>query len=233
MKQTCRTAFMHSLPVMAGYIVLGIGFGLIAEENGYGILWALAMSLFIYAGSMQYVAVSLLTSGASLLSAALTTLMVNARHLFYGLSMIEPYRNAGKTKPYLIFALTDETYSLVCSGKAPEGVNFHRYSFLVSLFHHIYWITGSVIGAAVGTLLPFGTAGVEFAMTALFITVFVEQWKSTKNHLPAIIGVLASGICLIVFGPDNFLIPSMAAISCALIIGRRWMDIPGETEDNA
>ena len=220
MKHTCKTAFLHSLPVMAGYIVLGIGFGLIAEENGYGILWTLAMSVFIYAGSMQYVAVSLLSAGASLLSVALTTLMVNARHLFYGLSMIDAYRDAGKAKPYLIFALTDETYSLVCTGKAPDGVDFHRYSFLVTLLHHIYWVAGSVLGAVVGTLLPFDTSGVEFAMTALFITVFVEQWKSTKNHFPALIGVLASALCLVLFGRENFLIPAMVLITLVLTLLR-------------
>lgn len=222
MKKTIKYAFIKSLPVMAGYIVLGIGFGIISEKNGYGILWALAMSVFIYAGSMQYVTVSLLSSGANLLAVALTTLMVNARHLFYGISMLEPYKNLGKYKPYLIFGLTDETYSLVCRNDVPENINFHQYSFWLTLFNQSYWIIGSVIGATIGSIIKFNTAGVEFAMTALFITVFVEQWRSTKNHIPALIGLFSSIICLIIFGKDNFLIPSMILISIILCLTSKW-----------
>ena len=150
------------------------------------------MSFTIYAGSMQYVAVSLLTSGASLISTALTTLMVNARHLFYGVSMIDKYKGAGAKKPYLIFALTDETYSLLCGEEQPEGIDFFWYSFFVSLFNQCYWILGSVLGSALGTLIAFDTAGIDFSMTALFVTVFVEQWITTKNHLPAIAGLACS-----------------------------------------
>lgn len=228
MKKILKASFINSLPVMAGYLVLGFGFGIISQKNGYGILWVLAMSIFIYAGSMQYVAVSLLSSGAGLISAALTTLMVNARHLFYGISMIEPYKKAGKLKPYLIFSLTDETYSLVCGGKAPEGIDFHKYSFFVSAFNQLYWITGSALGALAGSVLRFNTAGVEYAMTALFITVFVDQWKSTKNHIPAIVGAASSVICLIIFGKDRFLIPSMLLIGIILSAGRKFIDAKGD-----
>ena len=224
MKKLLKFAFVNRIPVMMGYLVLGFGFGIISQKNGYGIIWALAMSVFIYAGSMQYVAVSLLTSGASLIATAITTLMVNARHLFYGITMIEPYKKAGKKKPYLIFGLTDETYSLLCSGKAPEGLDFHKYSFFVTLFNQIYWIAGSMLGVLAGTLITFNTAGVDFAMTALFITIFVDQWRSTKNHLPAIIGVLASIVCLIIFGSDDFLIPTMTVITLILSLGRKHMD---------
>lgn len=223
MKQLLKTALIKTLPVMAGYLVLGFGFGLIAETNGYGVLWVLAMSLFVFAGSMQYVLVGLLTAGASVLTTALTTLMVNARHLFYGISMIGPYQGAGKRKPYLIFALTDETYSLVCTGEAPDGLPFHRYCFCVSLLNQCYWVLGSALGALAGSLITINTAGVDFAMTALFLTVFVEQWKSTKNHLPAIIGIAASVLCLVLFGRDSFLIPSMLVIGAALILGRKQM----------
>lgn len=222
MKKTIQAAFVKTLPVMAGYLVLGFGFGILAEKSGYGVLYAVLMSTCIYAGSMQYVAVSLLTSGASLITAALTTLMVNARHLFYGISMIEPYAKAGKRKPYLIFALTDETYSLVCTGRAPEGVDFHRFAFFVSLFDQCYWVLGSLLGAVAGALIPWDFAGVEFVMTALFITVFVEQWKSTKNHFPALVGVACSVLCLILFGADRFLIPAMIAISLTLALGKRF-----------
>ncbi len=225
MKKTLKYAFLRSLPVMAGYLVLGFGFGIIAEESGYGILWAFLMSTFIYAGSMQYVAVDLLTSGASLIASALTTLMVNSRHLFYGVSMIRPYQRSGLLKPYLIFGLTDETYSLVCTGDAPCGdINFRSYSFFLTLFNQSYWIAGSLLGALVGAKLPIDFTGIEFAMTALFITIFVEQWRSSKNHLPQIIGVASSVICLLIFGKDGFLIPAMISISTLLLVGRRFVE---------
>ena len=219
MKQkTIKTAFIKTLPVMAGYLVLGIGFGITLENNGYGIWWALAMSGLIYAGSMQYVAIPLLTSGASLISTALTTLMVNGRHLFYGISMIDKYKGAGKKKPYMIFALTDETYSLVCQESCPEGMDYHTLCLFISIFNQIYWVAGSVIGSALGAVIPFDTTGVDFSMTALFVTVFVEQWLSTKNHIPALIGLAASAGCLCLFGRDHFLIPSMIAITVLMAV---------------
>ncbi|MBQ4150745.1 MAG: AzlC family ABC transporter permease [Clostridia bacterium] len=192
-------------------MVLGMGFGILMHSNGYGVWWSLAMSALIYAGSMQYLAVNLLTTGASLISAAIATLMVNARHIFYGISMVDKYKGTGKKKPYLIFSLTDETYSLVCSGEKSKN-----YYMLVSAFNHIYWITGSVIGALLGQIIPFSTEGIDFALTALFVTVFVEQWRSTKDHIPAIVGVFASVLCLVLFGADDFLIPAMLAITAAL-----------------
>lgn len=223
-KQLIKEAIIKTLPVMAGYLVLGFGFGILLQKSGYGILWALAMSLFIYAGSMQYVAIGLMTGGASLLSVALTTLMVNARHLFYGISMVDRYKEAGKKKPYLIFALTDETYSLVCNGEHPEGANPYKYFFLVSLLNQIYWVLGSVLGSLAGAAIPFNTAGIEFAMTALFVTVFVEQWLTAKNHFAALAGVLASVACLLIFGPDKFLIPSMIAITVILSLGKPMLE---------
>ena len=222
MKSTVKTALVSSLPVMAGYVVLGTGFGILLSSKGYGPLWTLAMSLFIYAGSMQYLAVDLLAGGAGLITAALTALMVNARHLFYGISMIGKYRDTGKYKPYLIFALTDETYSLNCSA-LPEGITDPaRYYFLVSLFNHGYWVLGSLLGAALGFVIPFNTEGIDFALTALFVTVFVEQWLSTRDHIPALIGVGSSVLCLIIFGADAFLIPAMVLITLALgLYGKR------------
>lgn len=228
MKNLLKTALLKTLPVMAGYIVLGFGFGIISLKNGYGFWWVLAMSALIYAGSMQYVTVSLLTSGASLLTTALTTLMVNARHLFYGISMIEPYEDAGKKKPYMIFALTDETYSLVCTGEAPDGLDKHQYFFTVSLLNQLYWVFGSVLGVLVGTTVSFDSTGIDFAMTALFITVFVEQWKSTGNHIPAMVGLLVSVCCLALFGPGSFLIPSMVGISVLLFLGKSHIEQKGE-----
>ena len=217
MKKVIKKAFKATIPVLTGYLVLGFGFGIIMRSSGYGILLTFAMSLFIYAGSMQYAAVGLLTGGASFLTTALTTLMVNARHLFYGVSMIDKYKGTGVRKPYLIFALTDETYSLVC-GDIPEIPPENRadYCFLVSLLDHIYWIAGSVAGAVVGSLISFNTQGIDFALTALFITVFLEQWLTAKKHMPAITGVAASLICLLIFGKEGFLIPAMLIIALLL-----------------
>ena len=201
---------------MAGYVVLGTGFGILLSSKGYGIFWALAMSIFIYAGSMQYLAVDLLAGSAGLITAALTTLMVNARHLFYGISMIDKYKDCGPYKPYLIFGLTDETYSLNCAG-APEGVeDAPKYFFLVSLFNQCYWVLGSALGAVLESVLPFSTEGIDFSLTALFITVFVEQWRGSKDHVPSLIGLGASVGCLAVFGARNFLIPAMLVITVAL-----------------
>ncbi len=223
MKNTLKQAFISTVPVLTGYLVLGFGFGIVLKANGYGIFLAFIMSLTIYAGSMQYVAIGLLTSGASLITAALTTFMVNARHLFYGISMLERYKDTGIKKPYLIFALTDETYSLVCNDnpKIPAE-NRNDYFFFVSLFNQIYWITGSVLGALVGLLIKFNSEGIDFALTALFLTVFLEQWLTTdmKKHIPAAIGVLASVTCLILFGSENFLIPAMLVISLLLCLYR-------------
>ena len=221
-KSMIKKTFLSTLPVMTGYIVLGMGFGILLKTKGYGVWWALAMSVFIYAGSMQYLAVSLLTGGASLIATAITTLMVNARHLFYGISMIDKYKGAGAKKPYMIFALTDETYSLVCSEEIPDREERHRYFFMVSLFNQVYWVTGSVIGSLLGSVIPFSVEGIDFALTALFITIFVEQWLSTKKHAPAIIGVVVSVVCVLIFGADNFLIPAMCLITIAVAVLKKW-----------
>lgn len=221
MKSLVKRSFLSTLPVMAGYLFLGTGFGMLLHSKGYGILWSAAMSIFIYAGSMQYLAVDLLSGGAGLVTAAVTTLMVNARHLFYGISMIDKYKDCGWRKPYLIFALTDETYSLNCGGAPEEISDSKTYFFLVSLFNQCYWVAGSMLGTLVGSLLPVSTEGIDFALTALFVTVFVEQWKSTGDHIPALIGVLSSLLCLFLFGTGNFLIPAMVLITISLSLYRR------------
>ena len=219
-KSLVKTAFVRSLPVMAGYVVLGIGFGILLGDACFGPIWAAAMSLLVFAGSMQYVGVSLISGGASVLVTALTTLMVNARHIFYSVSMYDIYKTAGAKKPLLIFTLTDETYSLLCDGTAPERENPHTYRLLVSLFNYSYWVTGSFLGGLLGQVIPFDTTGIDFSMTALFVTVFVEQWTSTREHRPALLGVGATLLCLVLFGQDIFLIPSMALITLALTVLR-------------
>lgn len=222
--KTFKYAFVRSLPIMAGYIVLGLGFGVLLQSKGYGVGWALAMGGLIYAGSMQYVAIDLLAGGASLISAALMTLMVNARHLFYGISMLERYKDTGAAKPYLIFALTDETYSVVCSGDVPDGVDREKYYFWVSLLDQFYWVVGCVAGALLGSVLPFDTTGIDFSMTALFLVVMVEQWRSTRDHTPALVGLGVSLVCLLIFGSSNFLIPSMIGITVVLTLLRGTME---------
>lgn len=225
-KERVKKAFLMSIPVLTGYIFLGIGFGLVLDSKGYGTLWAFAMGLFIYAGSMQYVAIDLLTGGASLISTALTTLMVNARHLFYGISMIDKYKGAGKKKPYMIFALTDETYSLVVSDNSGDK----KLYFLISLFNHVYWITGCTLGGLIGSVISFNTEGIDFALTALFVTVFVEQWLTTKNHLSAMIGVATTTLCLVIFGSGYFLIPSMIIITVLLTLLKKYT-VEGENNN--
>ena len=219
-KTALRTALKDTVPVLTGYLFLGAGFGILLSEAGYGAGWALLMSLFVYAGSGQYLLVSLISSGASLLSTAIATLLVNARHLFYGISLVDTYRNAGRKKPYLIFSLTDETYSLVTQAKTPANVDKTAYCFLVSLLDQCYWVAGCVLGNVAGMLLPIDFSGIEFVLTALFVTMFVEQWLSTKDHVPALVGVLCTALCLLVFGSELFLIPSMAAIAGLLILRR-------------
>jgi len=221
-RKALKTVFWDTVPVLTGYLFLGAGFGiLLTEKTGHGIGWAIGMAVFMLAGSGQYLAVSMIAEHASLISAAIATFLVNARHIFYGISMLEPYKNAGKKKLYLIFALTDETYSLVTQNQPPEGMRKHTYCFLVSLLNQIYWIIGCSLGNVLYTILPISFAGVEFVLTALFVTMFVEQWLSHKNHLPAIIGVSATVLCLTIFGKDIFLIPSMVLIAVLLTVSRK------------
>ena len=219
-----KQAFYRSLPVMAGYLVLGTGVGILLRSAGYGTFWAFAMSLFIYAGSMQYVGVGMIAGGASVLTMAVTTLMVNARHLFYSISMVDRYKDAGKYKPYLIFALTDETYSLLCDGTVPEGSDPDLYRFLVSAFNHSYWVAGSVLGSLLGAVLPFSTAGIEFSMTALFIASYTEQWITANDHIPALTGLIGTFVSLWIFGPERFLIPAMLLITFVLTVLRGRTD---------
>ncbi len=222
--RTLKAAFPLTLPVMAGYLVLGMGFGILLESKGYSLPWALLMSVLIYAGSMQYVAIDLLSGGVSLLYGAFMTVMINARHLFYGLSLIEKYKSTGKKKALLIFGLTDETYSLICSAEPPEGIDRGWFFLCISLLDHLYWMIGSAAGSLVGSMLAFNTAGIDFAMTALFVVILTDQWLNSRQHAPAVIGLLSSFACLMIFGPSNFILPSMAVIFLLLIGLRKKLD---------
>ena len=215
-KKALKTVFFDTVPVMTGYLFLGISFGILLGQTGYGLPWAFCMALFMYAGSAQFLTISLLANHASLLSTGIAVFLLNARHIFYSVSMYDTYKTAGKRKPLLIFTLTDETYSLLCDGSAPADCDPHQYRLLVSLFNYFYWVLGSFLGGLLGQIIPFDTTGIDFSMTALFVTVFVEQWTGTKEHRPALLGVGATLLCLVLFGQEVFLIPSMLLITLAL-----------------
>lgn len=223
-----KAAFPQTIPVMAGYLFLGIAFGILLDSKGYHFGWSVLMSLFVYAGSMQFVAVNLLTSAFNPLSAFLLTLMVNARHLFYGLSMLSKFRGTGSKKPYLIFSLTDETYSILCSQEPPKDVEKGWFMFFTALLNQTYWVTASAIGALLGSLFTFNTRGIDFVMTALFVVIFINQWKAQKSHTPALTGIGASLLSLFLLGPNRFIIPAMALIAASLILFRKTIEKEAE-----
>lgn len=225
-KAAVKAAVPYSLPILAGYLILGFGFGLLLQSKGYGILWALGMSVAIYAGSMQFVAIDLLASGAGLITTALMTLMANARHLFYGISMLIRYRDMGRAKPFLVFGLSDETYSVVSHVDPPEGVDRKWFYLSITLLDQLYWIAGSALGSAFGMLVPINTTGVDFSMTALFMVIVVDNLMKKESRATSLIGIGCSFVCLMIFGPERFLIPSMLAITAALMIARPALSGP-------
>lgn len=228
MKHALRKAFPSTLPVLAGYVFLGIAYGITMRENGFGAAWSLLISAAVYAGSMQFALIGLLTGSFAPVTTALMTLLVNARHIFYGLSMLEHYKKV-RNKPYLIFALTDETYSLVCSG-APLGVNADAWYLSVSGLNHLYWVTGSVIGGLLGQVIPFDLTGIDFAMTALFTVIVTEQTmdvladvrkKTMKLHdalFPLLLGLCSTALCLVLLGKESFLIGAMACMLVCFLL---------------
>ena len=220
MKKAFRPAFAVTIPVLCGYLFIGFAFGVMLRDAGFAPTWAFLSSLTIYAGSGQYLLVSLLAANASLVTVAVMTLLLNCRHIFYGLSFLETFHQMGRKKWYMIFSLTDETYSLLCSLKTPEGIDPNAMRFWVAILDHSYWILGSVIGAVIGGVLPFDSTGIDFAMTALFTVIFVEQWMSAKCHIPAFLGLGAAAVSLALLGPDNFILPAMVAI-CVMLIALR------------
>ena len=215
-----RAAFPATIPVLTGYLCIGMAYGLLMANAGYGVFWALLLSLLCYAGSMEFVAVSLLTAGFDPVQALLMALMINARHAFYGLSMLEKYRGTGWARPFLIFSLTDETFSLVSTLEPPDGVTRWDFYFWISLLDYLYWQVGSVLGALIGGLLPFDTTGLDFALTALFIVLFLEQWRKRENRPAALIGLGCTAVSLAVVGADRLVIPAMVLILAVLLGGR-------------
>lgn len=216
-----RAAFPHTIPVLTGFTFLGIAYGILMNSKGYGFEWTVLMSVLAFAGSAQYVAITFLTTQFNPVYALMLTLMINARHLFYGISMLEKYKGTGKFKAYLIFGLCDETFSIICSAEPPEGVDRNWFMFFITLLDHGYWVLGSAIGGLLGYMVSFNTKGLDFVLTALFVVIFIGQWKSQKNHRPAIIGLASSILCLAIFGSGNFIIPSMITILAALTFFRK------------
>ena len=219
-----KAAFPHTIPVLTGYLVLGAAYGILMDSKGFSLLWIVIASIFVYAGSMQFVSVALLAAGFDPLGAFLMTIAVNARHLFYGISMLHQYRGTGRMKPYLIFSLTDESFSILCSAKAPEGIEERWFYLAVSLLDHIYWIAGSILGGILGSLIHINTEGIDFVLTALFVVILINQWQSTTNHLPALLGIASAILCRVIFGPADFIIPSMICILFFVTILKKPME---------
>jgi len=219
-KRALRAAFPYTIPVLTGYIFLGVAYGILLRSKGYGALWAFFMSLFIYAGSMQFVAVGLMAGGFAPVQALLLTLMVNARHIFYSIAMLEGFRGLRREKPYMIFALTDETFSLLCSVSPPADVPPNAFRLCVAALNHAYWVTGSVLGALTGSAFSMNIRGIEFVMTSLFVVIFLQQWQTRKGHAPALIGLGAAAACLVLFGAEQFILPTMAALVGLLLLTR-------------
>ena len=215
-----RAAFPHTLPVMAGYVFLGMTYGVFMDALGYAPWHAALMSLFVFAGSMQFVAANLFLGAFNPLQALAVTLMVNARHLFYGLAMLDKYRGLGKRQIYMIAALTDETFSVNCAAEIPQTIDRGWFMFFVTLLDQSYWVLGTLLGSLVGMALTFNTEGLDFVMTAMFVVIFIEQWQKDRNPLPAWAGLGLTTLCLVAFGPDSFLIPAMIAILAVLTLCR-------------
>ncbi len=226
-RKSLAAAFPVTVPVLMGYLAIGMAFGFMLQAIGYNFIWAFFMSLSIYAGSGQYLGVSLLSSAAALSTVAVMTLLINFRHLVYGLSMLEKFRGMGLRKFYMIFSLTDETYALLSSVQPPVGVDPRNFYFSIALLDQSYWILGSVIGAVAGALLPIDTTGIDFAMTALFVVIAVDQWSAYKRHLPALLGAGVTLLSLFLVGAENMLLPALGVIVLVLLLLRQRLDERG------
>lgn len=220
-RKTFKTAIPFTIPVMLGYLSVGMAFGLLVVKSGIGLWLGVLMSVLVYAGAMQFVAIQILTNPISLVQVAFMTLFVNIRHLFYGLSFIDAFKSFGWRKHYLIFGMTDETYSLLCAVANEKNVNKEHLYFTIAILNQSYWIIGTLIGALLAEIITFDTKGIEFAMTALFVVIFIEQWLAEKKNLPAITGVLSAVLSIQLFGPSNMVLPSMIIMFVSLMAVRK------------
>lgn len=216
-----KAAFPHTIPIFAGFWFLGMAYGIFMNVSGFGFWYPMVMSLTIFGGSLEFVAVSMLLGSFAPVQTLMMALVLQARHLFYGVAMLEKYRGLGWKKFYLIFGLCDETFSINCSAEIPEGVDRGWFYFFVTLLNHFYWVSGSTIGGIVGSLLQFDTEGIGFVMTAMFTVIFLEQWLKEKSHDSSLLGLGLSALCLVLFGADSFIIPSMICLLVLLTALRR------------
>lgn len=219
-KESFRAAFPHTIPVLTGFLVLGMAYGVLMQSKGYGTLWAVLMSAIAFCGSMQFVAITLLTAAFDPIQAFLLSLMVNARHLFYGISMLEKYRGLGAVRPFLIYTLCDETFSIASGVHPPEGINRRDFYLWISALDYFYWVFGTFLGGTIGSLLTFDTTGLDFVLTALFVVLFLEQIYKKENRSLGLMGLGCTALCLWTIGSANLVIPSMLVILCVLLLGR-------------
>ena len=222
-----KAAFPYTIPIFAGFTFLGLTYGIYMNVSGFPFWYPMIMSLTIFAGSMEFVAVNLLLGAFDPLQALAMTLMLNARHLFYGISMLEKYRGTGWKKIYLIFGMCDESFSINCTAQVPEGVDRGLFMFFVTLLNQLYWVSGATLGGIFGSLIRFNTEGLDFVMTAMFVVIFLEQWLKEKNHVSSLLGLGLTALCLVFLGPDKFMIPAMAAILGVLLLLRTPMEKGG------
>lgn len=219
-RKAFKAAVPYTLPICVGFLFLGISYGFLMRSKGFSVFYPMLMSLFIFAGSMEFVTVNLLLSAFNPLYAFALSLMVNARHLFYGISMLQKYRNTGLKKIYLIFGMCDESFTINCT-VSPPNVDKGWFMFFVTLLNHFYWVAGATLGALLGYILHFDTTGIEFVMTALFVVMFINQWDKTERHGSALAGLGCSLLCLLIFGSAHFIIPAMLLIIFCFIGARR------------
>lgn len=219
-----KCAFPHTIPIFVGFCFLGMTYGIYMKVSGFAFWYPMLMSLVIYGGSLEFVAVSMLLAPYAPMQAFLMTLMIQARHLFYGIALLDKFRGMGWKKPYLIFGMCDETFSINCTAEIPEDVDRGWFYFFVTLLNQIYWVLGATAGGLVGGLIRFNTEGLDFVMTAMFVVIFLEQWRKEKRHDSAAVGMAASVVCLAIFGADNFLIPTMVCILAVLTALRRPLE---------
>ena len=222
-----KAAFPYTIPIFAGFTFLGMTYGIYMNVSGFSFWYPMLMSMTIFAGSMEFVAVNLLLGAFNPVQALAMTLMLNARHLFYGIAMLDKYRGTGLKKIYLIFGMCDESFSINCTAQVPEGVDKGLFMFFVTLLNQLYWVCGATMGGIFGSLIHFNTEGLDFVMTAMFVVIFLEQWLKEENHVSSLLGLGLSALCLIAFGPDQFMIPAMAAILGVLLLLKKVLEKGG------
>ena len=232
LKKSFTYALQHSLPIFAGFIPLGLAYGVLMQNAGYNALWTGATCIFLLAGSLQFLMISFFTSSVSLLTVTVMALLVNSRHIFYGISFIEKFRTFGPWRHYLIYTLSDENYSLHCDAKIDEDMDEKWTCIFTSTLVMLYWLIPSVLGGLIGSLIPFDMTGVDFALTALFVTILLDQLKGATSRLPAGIAIVSSAICLLIFGPSNFILPSLIITVAALTVLRNYIAPKKEAAEN-